>query len=287
MKATVFLGGGRITAALIAGLRLANYKKLIVVHDRHPEKVRALRKQYKVATEADLRRAVTEAGLLIVAVRPRSVREALDDIGSLDRPLLAVSVAAGVPLSELQAGLGPPVKWARAMPSPVSRIGQGLIGVSFPPELSARDRRAVSSFFAHVGVTIEVSEPQFDIFTATYSCSHGYHALATLARAGEKLGLDRNVALTAAAHALADGIFSWREGNAPLEDLIEEAATPGGIAATVMATMDKGRFQTLVEQSLRAGVAKARANASFVKRAETDGLTRSRKKSSATNKSRA
>jgi pyrroline-5-carboxylate reductase len=269
VKATVFLGGGRITAALLAGLRLAKYKQRIIVHDRHPEKLRALRKQYKVATEANLQPAVAEAGLLIVAVRPASVREVLNDIGNIDRPLLAVSVAAGVPLPELRAVLGPPLKWARAMPSPVSRTGRGLIGVAFPAELSARDRRAVSNFFAHVGLTIEVPETQFDIFTATYSCSHGYHALVTLARAAENLGLDHNIALAAAAHALADGIFSWREGNVSLEDLIEEAATPGGIAATVMSTMDSGKFQTLVEKSLQAGVATARANARFVKAAGT------------------
>ncbi|HVO61384.1 MAG TPA: NAD(P)-binding domain-containing protein [Terriglobales bacterium] len=274
MRATVFLGGGRITSALIAGLRLANYTQPIIVHDRHPEKLRALKKQCKIATEANLRRAVTEAGLLIVAVRPDSIRELLNEIGNVNRPLLAVSVAAGIPLSDLRAGLGPPVKWARTMPSPVSRIGQGLIGVAFPAELSARDRRAVSNFFAHFGVVIEVPEAQFDIFTATYSCSHGYHALATLARAAEKLGLDHNIALTAAAHALADGIFSWRQGNVPLEDLLEEAATPGGIAATVMATMDKGRFQALVETSLRAGVARARANSRLVKATGTGATKR-------------
>ena len=43
MKATVFLGGGRITGALVAGLRLAGYAGEIVVYDRNPEKLRALR----------------------------------------------------------------------------------------------------------------------------------------------------------------------------------------------------------------------------------------------------
>ena len=259
MKATVFLGGGRITAALIAGLRLAHYKPPIIVHDRHPDKLHELRKQYSVPVESSLQRAVAEAGLLILAVRPGSLRQLFHEIGRVDRPLLAVSVAAGVPLSTLRAALGPAVRWARAMPSPVSRIGRGLIAVAFPRSLPHPDRQRVSSFFANVGTVVEIPESQFDIFTATYSCSHGYHALATLARAAEKLGLDRNLALTAAAHALADGIFSWREGDVGLDELIKEAATPGGIAAAVASTMDKGKYQVLVEKSLRAGVARARA----------------------------
>ena len=52
----------------------------------------------------------------------------------------------------------------------------------------------------------------------TYSSSHGYHALAALAEAAEKLGLDRKTALTAAAHALADGVLAWRESDLSLDD---------------------------------------------------------------------
>ena len=53
--AVVFIGGGRITSALLAGLRLAGYDATIVVHDRHAGKLRGLRRQYGVATEPDLR----------------------------------------------------------------------------------------------------------------------------------------------------------------------------------------------------------------------------------------
>ena len=54
----VFLGGGRITGALLAGLRLANYNQPIVVHDRHSQKLRQLKVQYGVKVEPNLRRAV-------------------------------------------------------------------------------------------------------------------------------------------------------------------------------------------------------------------------------------
>jgi pyrroline-5-carboxylate reductase len=40
---TVFLGGGRITNALVAGLRLAKYDKPIIVHDRNPAIQEAIR----------------------------------------------------------------------------------------------------------------------------------------------------------------------------------------------------------------------------------------------------
>jgi pyrroline-5-carboxylate reductase len=260
MKATVFLGGGRITSALVAGLRLAGYNQAIVVHDRNPLKIRQLKRQYGVVAEPHLHRAVAQARLLMIAVRPESIGDLLDKIGKVDHNLTAVSLAAGVPLAKLHGRLGPRVRWARAMPSPACRSGRGLTALVFEQGLSQTARQQVEQLFAMVGPVLKIPERQFDAFTVTYSSSHGYHALAALAAAAEKVGLDRRSALTAAAHALADGILSWREGRIPLDRLLHEAATPGGIAATVMASMDRNGYRRLVETGLLEGMKRAKKN---------------------------
>jgi pyrroline-5-carboxylate reductase len=263
MKATVFLGGGRITSALVAGLRLARYKRTIVVYDRNPEKLRALRRESRVEAARDLKSAVERAEMLIVAVRPASVMQVLEQVAACGTaaPRLCVSLAAGIPLRKLHARLGPPVRWVRAMPSPVCRIGRGLTALSFERGVSPAERGRVRAFFELVGPVMEISEPQFDTFTAVYSSSHGYHALATLATAAQDAGLDRTTALTAAAHALSDGISYWRESRSDLADLLHEAATPGGIAATTMAAMDKSGYARVVRNGVRAGIEQARRNA--------------------------
>ncbi|PYX36431.1 MAG: hypothetical protein DMG75_10575 [Acidobacteria bacterium] len=261
MKPTVFIGGGRITGALLAGLRLSGYKTPIIVHDRHASKLRQLRKRYDVITEPDLHRAVAQAHMLIIAVRPDGVDDLLKKIGKVHRDAIAVSLAAGIPLSNLRSRLGSRTRWARVMPSPVCRSGRGLAAVTFERNMSKAARREIISFFSHVGKVLEIPEDKFDAFTVTYSSSHGYHALAALAGAAQKLGLDQKTALTAAAHALADGIVSWREGNISLDYLLREAATPGGIAATVMAIMEERGYPGIVELGLRAGIKRAGANA--------------------------
>jgi len=138
VSTVVFLGGGRITSAMLAGLRLRKTMHRVVVHDRNPGKLRDLKKRYRVAVEPQLNRAVEQADLLIVAVRPSSVRELLGAIEKLSSPsalqqmrpqqtprrkTLAVSLAAGMPLHVLRKLAGPPVQWARAMPSPLCRTG--------------------------------------------------------------------------------------------------------------------------------------------------------------------
>ena len=261
MSTVVFLGGGRITSAMLAGLRLGKSKHRFLVHDRNSAKLRGLRKRYAVAVDADLTNAVEQADVLIIAVRPGSVRELLQAIGQVKRPVLAISLAAGVPLHVLKKALGPPVRWVRAMPSPVCHRGRGLTALTCPKGLPSQDRKRTRDLFGSFGQVVEIPERRLDAFTVTYSCSHGYHALATLAKAGQAAGLDRKTALIASAHALADGIIAWREGKRSLESLLEEAATPGGIAATTMAGMDAAGYGRSVRAGVQVGLDRARVNA--------------------------
>ena len=261
--ATVFLGGGRITSAMVAGLRLAGYERKIVVYDRNPEKLRALRRESRVEIARDLKSAMLQAEMLIVAVRPPSVTEILNEIAAcgVRLPRLCVSLAAGIPLRNLRGRPGPTARWVRAMPSPVCRVGRGLTALSFEQSVTKPERRRVRKFFEQVGPVLEIPESQFDAFTAVYSSSHGYHALATLAKAAQKAGLDRATALAAAAHALSDGIAYWRESGTALAALLQEAVTPGGIAAATMSSMDEAGYARAVERGIHAGIAQARRNA--------------------------
>ena len=121
-------------------------------------KLRQLRRDYVVTVEPDLLRAVEQAHLLIIAVRPDSVRELLDGLqsGLLEKirpthPMMAVSLAAGIPLTNLRRWMGKPVRWARAMPSPVARSGRGLTALTFGRDFPAGARREVRDFFTRVG----------------------------------------------------------------------------------------------------------------------------------------
>ena len=263
MKATVLLGGGRITGALCAGLRLSGDQRKIVVYDRHPEKLQALRRESRVEIARDLKSAVAQAGLLIIAVRPGSVKEMLREVEACGAapPTLCLSLAAGIPFRNLRTWLGAPVRWVRAMPSPVCRIGKGLTPVSCDRGVAKSDRTRIRKLFALVGPVIDLPESQMDTITATHSPTHGYHALANLAEAAQRAGLNRKAALIAAAHALSDGIAYWRDSDLELDELLHEAATPGGIAAATMAAMDQAGYARVVRKGVSAGIAQARRNA--------------------------
>jgi pyrroline-5-carboxylate reductase len=270
MKKILFVGAGRITSSLLAGLALARYRgpigvRPVMVHDHRLRNLRRIKKLYRVVTEPDLQRALEWADILILAVRPASVGEVLRDIAAVrkppSRPLIAVSLAAGIPFRVLKSHLHSRVRWARAMPSPVSRNGRGVTALAFDRAFPASGRKELQKFFSIVGATIIIPERQFDAFMVTYSSSHGYHALATLAEAAQNLGLDFKTAQLAAAHALGDAVLAWREGNLSLDALLREAVTPGGIAFAVLSAMDRAGYKKIIQRGLAAGVAKSKKNA--------------------------
>ena len=261
MNAIVFLGGGRITGALVAGLRHAGFRGRIVVCDRHAKKLRRLRSRYAVHSQPDLCRAVADADLLLIAVRPPDVLPLLARIaaiGPLPRRAVAVSLVAGVPLRALRRALGPRVEWARAMPSPACRKARGLTALAFDRGARMASRRRVQDVFERVGAVIQIPEGEFDAFTVAYSTSQGLHALAARIRAARKIGLSVRTASAAVAHALMEGARAPGEGEASLEELLAEAATPGGIAAAVLDTLRAGAYERLVERAFRAGLSRAR-----------------------------
>jgi pyrroline-5-carboxylate reductase len=133
--------------------------------------------------------------------------------------------------------------------------------VSFDRSVAKSDRARIRKLFVLVGPVIDLPESQMDAITATHSPTHGYHALAHLAEAAQRVGLNRKVALIAAAHALSDGITYWRESGVELDELLQEAATPGGVAAATMAAMDQAGYARVVRKGVSAGIAQAHRNA--------------------------
>jgi pyrroline-5-carboxylate reductase len=144
------------------------------------------------------------------------------------------------------------------MPSPVCRSARGLTALASGVGIPATARREIRELFGRVGSVVEIPEPQFDAFTVVYSSSHGYHALTALADAGVRAGLRRSSALRAATHALEGGIRYWRESGADLAELLHEAATPGGIAATTMKGMDRAGYRKAIARGVAAGMKQMR-----------------------------
>jgi len=162
------------------------------------------------------------------------------------------------------------------MPSPVCRAGRGLTAVTFERGASAAARKELKQFFGRVGRVLEIPESTFDAFTATYSSSHGYRALAALAEAAQKLGLDRRLPLRPRPRAGGRDYLLARG-----EHLTGCPAAGGSHPRWNRRhrdeTMEEAGYRGIVERGLRAGVARARKNVKGETVAQNSAARRNRR----------
>src|ERR1041384_4515391 len=98
-KKIVFVGGGNMGEALVAGLiRSGDWKaSQITVCDVRHDQLAQLQLRYKVHASADNRWAVRDADIVLLAVKPQHMKHVLEELGPVIRQKqLVLSIAAGI-----------------------------------------------------------------------------------------------------------------------------------------------------------------------------------------------
>ena len=124
MKSCVFIGGGNMASCIVSGLSNTNTDKYrITVCDPNQAKLDLLKEKYKVEICLSNKKAVKHADLLILAVKPQSIRSAINEIQSLIKSsAIIISVAAGVKTTSIKSWLGKSNVIIRAMPNTPSAV---------------------------------------------------------------------------------------------------------------------------------------------------------------------
>jgi len=249
------LGAGHIVRALVEGWRLPGGHpggpERLTFFDVAADRAAALAADAGGVAVDDLESLVRASDVVIVAVRPQQVEEVVRQVGPLldGRPL--VSVAAGVPVERLQAWLpdGSPV--GRVLPNVAAAQGLGVF--LFVSGTLGPVRDAVVSLFAGAGTVIELEEEHLDLAAAVASCMPGY--VARLAEAFTAAGIEGGLPLAAARTVALDGLRGAAAVVAAAGDPAEvmaSAATPGGMTAAGIATLDAHDIGGIVRSAVTA-----------------------------------
>src|SRR5690625_3575708 len=106
MNKIAFIGAGAITEAIISGMiqkQFIDSEKIYVTNRSNRDRLTYLVEQYQVSTTTDQKALLTDADMILLTVKPKDVRSAIDGIKDYVRPnQLIVSVLAGVKTSEIE-----------------------------------------------------------------------------------------------------------------------------------------------------------------------------------------
>jgi pyrroline-5-carboxylate reductase len=132
----------------------------------HGDKAATLSKGLGVGVTSDNRKAVAEADIVLLCMKPQVIREVLEEIRPhVGEKALVISVAASVPTSYIEQHLGPKVPVVRAMPNTCSAVGCGMTGICRGAHAAAEHLEMARAMFDAVGRTVVVDEKHMDAVT--------------------------------------------------------------------------------------------------------------------------
>jgi pyrroline-5-carboxylate reductase len=247
------MGGILLKALLEKGLLSPEATRATVAHE---ERARALADKLHVPVGTDNAAAVEGADIIFLAVKPQVVQEVIEQVRSkLNEKQIIISVAASVSTKQIEEALGIHSPVIRAMPNTPSVLGAGMTALCKGKYATTQDLELASKLFAVVGRTVVVDEKHMDAVTGLSASgpAYIYIILESLAEAGVKVGLPRDIAtLLAAQTTLGAATVVLETGDHPA--LLKDAVTtPAGCTVDGLMELEEGKLRvTLIKAVVKA-----------------------------------
>ncbi|MES9827358.1 MAG: pyrroline-5-carboxylate reductase [Candidatus Thiodiazotropha sp.] len=251
-----FIGGGNMATSLINGLIADGYEKQrITVSDPDAEKLAQLAARCGVHTQSDNNGAISNAGVVVLAVKPQVLKSVAQDLAAAIQQVkpLVISIAAGVKESDLQNWLGGEVALVRSMPNTPAMIQSGATGLHAGPGVSEAQRNQAESILRAVGLTRWVEEESMmDAVTAVSGSGPAYFFLImeAIESSARQMGLDEDTArLLTLQTALGAARMALESSDSPAV-LRQKVTSPGGTTERALGILEEGKIRTLIDMAL-------------------------------------
>ena len=208
-------------------------------------------------------RTPDEPAVLLIAVKPQMMDEALPTLPKIGSNTLVISVAAGTPISRFEATFGAETPVIRAMPNTPSAIGQGITAIIGNAVTNAGHLDLAEGLLSAVGTVVRLdTEDQMDAVTAVSGSGPAYvfHLIETMTAAGIAEGLPEDLATKLATETVAGAGALAKAADESASQLRVNVTSPKGTteaALGVLMNKDDG-FPSLLERAVKAAADRSR-----------------------------
>ena len=171
-----------------------------------------------------------------------------------------LSVAAAIPTSAIERGLGADIPVVRAMPNAPSTVHEGISGLAPGQHADEAHVALAEAVLAHLGPVVRVDEPYMDAVTAVSGSGPAYFALLAEAmiEAGILLGLSREVSTRLVVQTmLGTAVLLRDEGMHPVE-LREAVTSPGGTTIRAIRELEQAGVRAAFLNAIQAAMERSR-----------------------------
>ena len=252
-----FLGAGRMATALARGFCNGELSaSRIMAVDPYPQ------------ARADFKNSIGDGvvvchapatdffqtDVLILAVKPQVIREALSQLTERLRPeQLIVSIAAGIRLSQLEDQLPAGTRVIRVMPNTPCLIGAGASGISAGSHATTADLDLVSELLESVGIVEAIPETLMDALTGLSGSGPAYvfQIIEALSDGGVRMGLSRTTATRLAAQTLLGAARMVLETGDHPAQLKDAVTSPAGTTIAGVHALETGGLRAALMNAVK------------------------------------
>lgn len=258
LKKLAVIGAGKLGEGLLSGIlgtQLAPVSH-VVATVAHQPRADYLAEKYGIRTGTNNRDAVAGADLALICLKPQQVKGFLQEVKKeLRKDALLISAAASVTTALIEDALSQPVRVVRAMPNTPCLIRHGMIALARGRYATEADLTIANRIFSSMGRTVTVDEKHMDAITGLSASgpAYVYTIIESLAEAGVKLGLPRELSTELSAQTLLGAsalVLQTGEHPAKLKDAV---TTPAGCTIDGLLELEEGGLRvTLIKAVVRA-----------------------------------
>jgi pyrroline-5-carboxylate reductase len=258
VKKLTLIGAGKIGEALLSGILSSQLVPVrsVIAADADQTRADYVSRKHGVKAYTNNRQAVAGADLVLLCVMPQRVRDVLREIrNTLKKNALVISVAASVRTALIEQELDRGVRVIRAMPNTPCLIRQGMSALCRGKHATEEDLKIAQAIFGSMGRTVVVDERHMDTITGLSASgpAYVYMIIESLAEAGVKLGLPRELSTELSAQTLLGAsamVLHTGEHPAMLKDVV---TTPAGCTIDGLLELEEGGLRvTLIKAVVRA-----------------------------------
>ncbi|MHA6259564.1 pyrroline-5-carboxylate reductase [Sporosarcina sp. CAU 1771] len=255
MKKIVFVGAGSMAEAMIGGIveqGAIEPKNVFVMNKSDDERLVSLSNKYGVSAVDTERKLLGKADLIILATKPKGIKQVMSDIlPYLSDTAAVLSVIAGISIQTLETGLGNrPI--ARAMPNTSATIGKSATGIAWNDAIREGMKQPVLDLLAAIGMVKEVEEDQLHLVTALSGSgpAYVYYLAEALEEAAISQGLSKDIARSLIIQTLEGSAVMMRKTGEEPAELRKHVTSPGGTTEAGLQLLEKRAFKKIIAECL-------------------------------------
>lgn len=227
---------------------------------RREERARELVQAYGVRADTDSLGAVKAADVLILAVKPQSMRELVTHIApEIHEGQTLISVAAGVRTSVIDELIPGDTPVVRVMSNVPVQVDEAMSAIAAGRHAGPEHLKTAEDILGHVGKVIRLPEEQLDAVTALSGSGPAYFFLLAEAMidAGILLGLPRHTSTELVIQTMVGSAKMLRDSGQHPVELREAVTSPGGTTIAAIRVLEEERVRAAFLNAIEAAQRRA------------------------------